>query len=201
MTSTQILIFAKLPRPGLAKTRLIPALGADGAAQLAHRLLLHTLDQALLAGFDRVELCTSPGPEDPAWRCVDLPSGIILSDQGDGDLGERLARASARAAHQGPVIVIGTDCPALTAARLQEAQQTLQQHDALMIPTFDGGYALLGFHAFHPFIFDKIAWSTASVARETQERIQSLGWTLKILPKLHDIDEPEDLQWLPSSFT
>ncbi len=77
----------------------------------------------------------------------------------------------------------------------------LLNHDAIMIPTFDGGYALLGFRRFHPLIFKDIAWSTATVAQETMERIQTLGWTLQIFPRLHDIDEPDDLQWLPPSFT
>ncbi len=201
MTQGQIIIFAKLPRPGLAKTRLIPALGADGAARLAHRMLLHTLEQARLAGAERLELCTTPAPEDRAWRSLDLPSSLIWSDQGDGDLGARLARASARAALQGPVLVIGTDCPALTGSLLKEAMDALLNHDAIMIPTFDGGYALLGFRRFHPLIFKDIAWSTATVAQETMERIQTLGWTLQIFPRLHDIDEPDDLQWLPPSFT
>ncbi len=201
MTRAQIIIFAKLPRPGLAKTRLIPALGTDGAARLAQRMLLHTIDQAMLAGAERLELCTTPAPEDMAWRSLELPSSIMLSDQGDGDLGARLARASARAVPQGPVLVIGTDCPALTGSLLQEAMDALRHHDAVMIPTFDGGYALLGFRRFHPLIFEDISWSTATVARETEARIQALAWTLQIFPRLHDIDEPDDLQWLPPSFT
>jgi rSAM/selenodomain-associated transferase 1 len=200
MTTTQIIIFAKLPRPGFAKTRLIPALGADGAAHLAHRLLMHTIDQALLAGIDRVELCTTPAPEDEGWRALPLPPSITLTDQGSGDLGDRLARASARAAPHGPVILIGTDCPALTAALLLKASEALQQHDCVLIPTFDGGYALLGFRNFHPLLFENIAWSTASVSRETQARIRTLSWTLEILPTLHDIDEPDDLQWLPRAW-
>lgn len=92
---------------------------------------------------------------------------------------------------------MGTDCPALDAPALQRAIEALKQNDSVLIPTFDGGYALLGFRTFHPSLFEKIHWSTSTVAAETQDRIKALSWTLSVLPMLHDIDEPDDLQWLP----
>ncbi|WP_141735069.1 TIGR04282 family arsenosugar biosynthesis glycosyltransferase [Oligoflexus tunisiensis] len=202
MNSTRIIIFAKAPVPGFAKTRLIPALGAESAAQLAQRMLMHTLEQALLAGADEVELCATPSLQDDSWRGLALAPGIIQTEQGSGDLGERLARASSRAAAAGHnVLLVGTDCPALDAAAMQAAMQALKSRDSVLIPTFDGGYALLGFKTFHSTLFENIHWSTASVARETQDRIQALSWTLATLPMLHDIDEPDDLQWLPGWLT
>ena len=87
MTPVRIVIFAKAPVPGRVKTRLIPALGADGAAALAGAMLDHTLQQALAAGLDAVELCMSPAPGEPAWHGVAWPAGVECTAQGDGDLG------------------------------------------------------------------------------------------------------------------
>jgi len=198
MNAARIIIFAKAPQPGFAKTRLIPALGPMGASELACRMLLHMMQQTLLSGAQEIELCTTPEIQDESWRGIPIDSTILTTAQGTGDLGERMARASARASASGQsVLLVGTDCPALDAGLLQTAIADLHTHDSVMIPTFDGGYALLGFKRFHPTLFEKIHWSTASVAAITQERIKALSWTLKILPMLHDIDEPDDLQWLP----
>ena len=97
MSALRIIVFAKAPRPGLAKTRLIPALGAAGAAALAARMLAHTLDQALASGVGEVELCAAPAPWDATWDGIELPDGIARTAQGEGDLGERMARAARRA--------------------------------------------------------------------------------------------------------
>ncbi|MBT9476549.1 TIGR04282 family arsenosugar biosynthesis glycosyltransferase, partial [Polaromonas sp.] len=140
---TTLVIFAKAPQPGAAKTRLTPALGAEGAANLARRMLVHTLQQALAAGAGPVELCMSPAPGDPAWHGVALPDGVARTAQGDGDLGQRMARAVARATGQGPVLLFGTDCPALTTAHLMEADRQLARHDAMLLPVADGGYILI----------------------------------------------------------
>ncbi len=197
MNKTRIIIFAKAPVPGFAKTRLIPALGAEGAAELARRMLLHALEQARLACATEVELCVTPSIHDPSWDGLNLTHPIIFTEQGMGDLGERLARATSRACAAGAhVLLIGTDCPDLNAHTLQQALTALDRNESVMIPTFDGGYALLGFKRFDPSLFENIHWSTSSVAGETQARIKSLAWTLELLPMLHDIDEPDDLQWL-----
>jgi rSAM/selenodomain-associated transferase 1 len=201
MRASHIIIFAKAPRPGLAKTRLIPALGAEGAARLARVMLQHTLQEALAVGADCVELCMTPGPRDPAWSDCELPRSIILSDQGDGILGERLARASERAlTASDAVVLIGTDCPLLTAGLLHEALNALQHSEAVMSPAVDGGYVLLGFKRFDPSLFQGIAWSTNTVASATRERISQLSWRLHCLPALGDIDEPADLQHLPEGW-
>ena len=195
----RIVVFAKAPRPGLAKTRLIPALGAQGAADLAGRMLLHTLEQALTSGVGPVELCMSPGPEAPAWEGLDLPHGLQMSDQGEGDLGQRMARAVDRVtttlAH--PVLLMGTDCPGLSATHIAQAAQQLQNHDAVLLPAEDGGYVLIGLHAPCPEVFTSMAWSTAEVAGETLRRLALLRRSVWLGPRLHDIDEPGDLVHLP----
>ncbi len=194
----QIIVFAKAPQPGAAKTRLIPALGALGAARLARQLLQHTLAQAMAAGLGGVELCMSPAPGDAAWQTLVLPEGLQFSTQGDGDLGARMARAAQRALrrHAG-VLLIGSDCPALDASHLRRAAQALARHGATMHPAADGGYVLLGLSRFDARVFDAIAWSTASVAASTRERFAALGWRLHEGETLHDIDRPADLAQLP----
>ncbi len=197
-----ILVFAKAPEAGRVKTRLIPVLGAQRAADLAGRLLRHALEQALQAGLGRVELCASPAPNDPAWRGFAVPDGVLLSEQGEGDLGERMARAARRTLHRdGAVLLIGTDCPALDAVRLRAAASRLTGHGATLQPAQDGGYVLLGLTRFDATLFSGIAWSTASVAATTRARFAALGWPLHEGEALHDIDEPGDLVHLPRSLS
>lgn len=197
---TRIIVFAKAPQAGRAKTRLIPALGPAGSSRLAEQLLQLTITQTLAAKMGPVELCVTPEMADPAWREVRLPIELHLSDQGEGDLGERLARAAQRRIESGEaVILVGTDCPELTAQRLQAAAMALESHDAVIHPAADGGYALLGMKRFHPRIFQGIAWSTDSVAYTTLCRCGELGWSVHVAELLHDIDQPEDLIHLPES--
>jgi rSAM/selenodomain-associated transferase 1 len=199
MSATRILIFAKAPVPGRVKTRLIPALGAAGAAQLARRMLEHTLGQALEAGIGPVELCASPAVSDPDWTGYLLPHDLQTSDQGEGDLGERMARASQRAlALETRVLLIGTDCPGLSARHLRAAAAALENHEAALYRALDGGYPLLGLRAFHPSLLAAIPWSTSSVAELTLARMQALAWRVWLGDTLADIDEPADLVHLPA---
>ena len=202
---TCIILFAKFPAQGMAKTRLQPALGIEGAAQMARKLLLHSIEQAVATGFT-VELCVSPAPTDPCWQALNLPDSLQWSAQADGDLGLRMLTASQRALqpleskHFEQVLLIGTDCPSLTAARIRQAAQQLETQDSVMIPAFDGGYVLFGFKQVAARLFSDIEWSTASVAKISQQRLAELSWSVKLLAPLPDIDEPEDLQYLPEGW-
>ena len=197
---TCIILFAKYPARNKAKTRLQPALGVDGAARMARQLLLHSIEQAVDTGF-AVELCVSPAPTDPCWQALDLPDSLRWSTQANGDLGLRMLIASQRALqHFDKVVLIGTDCPSLTTARIQTPVQQLNQHDAVMIPATDGGYVLLGFKQVNDSMFSDIVWSTASVAAVTKQRMAALDWTLALFDPLRDIDEPKDLKHLPSGW-
>jgi len=201
LTPTRIVIFAKAPVAGLAKTRLIPALGAEGAARLARRMLLHTLREASAAAVGPVELCVTPHPSDPAWQGFPPLEGVCWTEQVAGDLGVRMADAARRASAVGePVLLIGTDCPQLDATHLRRATELLHDSDAVLYPTFDGGYVLLGLRRFDPRPFEQIPWSTAEVADRTIERVRELGWSLTVGGMLHDIDEPIDLRWLPDGW-
>lgn len=197
---TCIIIFAKFPAHGMAKTRLQPALGIDGAARMARQLLLQSIEQALASGFS-VEMCVSPAPTDPRWQALDLPDLLLWSAQAEGDLGLRMLTASQNALKDfDRVLLIGTDCPDLTAQRIQSAAQQLEQHDITMIPAFDGGYVLLGLKQVEAQLFSNMIWSVSSVAAMTQQRIEYLGWSLALLKPLADIDEPDDLQHLPTGW-
>lgn len=197
MKLVRTVIFAKAPLPGLAKTRLIPALGAQGAADLARRMLLRAVQEAYSANVGPVELCVTHAPTDEVWRTLPLPAALQWTEQGEGDLGERMARAAQRVLDCGEAVLLtGTDCPELKAAQLQQAAGALQRCDATLVPAFDGGYVLLGLKRFHRSLFEGIAWSTDSVAKETVQRLKQLEWSVQTLPMLHDIDEPADLKWL-----
>jgi rSAM/selenodomain-associated transferase 1 len=201
MTATRIVIFAKAPVAGRVKTRLIPALGAEQAARLARRMLLSTLQHAQAAGVGPVELCVTPGPSDPSWATLPPVQGLAWSAQAEGDLGARMAGAAERAlAGSERVLLIGTDCPELDAARLQHAARLLEHLDAVLYPTFDGGYALLGLGRFDPRPFERMPWSTPEVAARTVDCFRTLGWRLSVGGTVHDIDEPADLRWLPAEW-
>lgn len=192
MAETRIVIMAKAPVAGSAKTRLIPLLGADGAARAAAQMLALTVRHAVDAGLGMPELCASPAPDDVAWH-GHLPPGVRLSDQGDGDLGARLGAAAARVIAAGErVMLIGSDCPALDAARLRQAAAALDAHDAVLLPARDGGYVLLGLKRSDPALFRDMPWSSSAVAGLTRRRIAELGWSLFIGDTLADVDDPAD---------
>lgn len=201
MTSTRIIIMAKEPRPGQVKTRLIPALGAEAAAELAHRLLQYTLEQAIAADIGPVELCVSPSAADEYWQPW-LQRGVArISSQVSGDLGARMAAAISRALNAGtPAMLIGTDCPDLTAHKLQQMAALLQTHDSCLCPVADGGYSLLGLQRFAPSLFENIPWSTSQVAALTRQRLKTLGWRWAESDTLNDIDEPDNLNGLAMSY-
>jgi rSAM/selenodomain-associated transferase 1 len=194
MRATRIVIFAKAPVPGSVKTRLIPALGEAGAAQLAFEMLQATVGEACAAGLGMPELCATPRSEHASWQPFLPGAQVSLADQGEGNLGVRLARAASRVVEAGEnILLIGTDCPALGSHRLRSAASALATNDAVIHATVDGGYALLGLRRFDPSLFQEIAWSGPTVAADTIRRIEALGWSLAVRETLRDIDEPEDL--------
>jgi len=198
--SCAVIVFAKAPQAGLAKTRLMPALGAEGAARLAERLLAAAAGQACAACLGPVELCTTPDASHPAFAAIARGGAVALTEQGHGDLGERMARAFERvlAAHD-RALLIGTDAPALDASYLRAAAAALSDADAVFGPAADGGYALVGLRRPAPQLFSGMRWSHDRVMAHTRERLAASGLRHVELPLLHDIDEPADLAHLPDS--
>lgn len=196
--STAIIVFAKAPVPGLAKTRLAPALGEAGAAALAECMLRHALAQAVAADVGPVELCAAPDASHPALQAAAAEHGVRLTEQGTGDLGLRMHRAFARSLmHHGGVLLIGTDAPSLDAGALRQAASALQDHDAVFVPALDGGYALVGQRRADPRWFTDMRWSHDRVMQDTRERLRAAGVRWAELPAVADIDEPADLVHLP----
>lgn len=201
--SAALIVFAKAPVAGQAKTRLIPALGAEGAANMAEKLLMHTLQQACDLSVEHLELCVSPDAQHPAFERAQLAARgrLHLTLQGDGDLGQRMHRAMARGLTlHSQVLLMGTDAPGLTTAVLQMAQQALAQHDAVFVPAFDGGYALVGLTRPAPSLFIDMTWSTSLVMAQTRERARLAGLQWDELAPVADIDEPSDLAHLPTGW-
>ncbi len=196
-----LIVFAKAPVAGQVKTRLIPALGPAGAAALAARLLQHTVNKAMATGLAHVELCTAPDRSHAAFAALAAQHRLRLSEQGDGDLGVRMNRALNRQLDlQRRVLLIGTDAPALDVATLHLAAQALLDHDAVFVPAFDGGYALVGLSRPAPGLFEGMVWSTSQVMQATRERARQAKLSWVELPAVADIDEPADLVHLPADW-
>jgi uncharacterized protein len=206
--SIALIVMAKAPVAGFAKTRLIPALGAVGAAALAQRLLTHTLTQALASRVGPVDLCCAPDAAHPAFRAslaAHTPLGLLRSGQGAGDLGERMHRAFVRHLGHGHgpgagALMIGTDAPSMTDTVLQAAAAALSTHDAVLVPALDGGYALIGLRQPQPSLFHDMVWSTPQVLQHTRDRLRAAGLHHTELAPMADIDEPQDLAHVPSDW-
>lgn len=183
----KVALFARYPAPGQAKTRLIPALGPDGAARV-HRLLVErTLATIGASGLPFAVHCTgAPLADFAAWL-----GDVELVEQGEGDLGARLTRVAA------PAILLGADVPDLTAAHLTTAARALEQNEVVIGPAADGGYYLLGFTQPVPFLFTAMPWGTAQVLDETLARLSQRQIAPQLLDVLADCDRPEDLAHWP----
>ncbi len=192
----RLLVFARAPVPGEAKTRLIAALGAGGAAALHARLVRRTLSAAVAAA--PVTLCCAPGPDHPFFQSLAVELGVTLQGQEGEDLGDRMSRAfrlaliGARA-----VVLIGTDCADPGPSDLADAFAALEgDADAVLGPVEDGGYWLLGLKRWDAGLFGGIAWGTPSVLGQTRGVLRTLGWRWQELTVRHDVDRPEDLRYL-----
>jgi rSAM/selenodomain-associated transferase 1 len=192
-----ILVFARAPVPGAAKTRLIPRLGAWRAARLQARLTVRALRTARTAGGN-VELHCTPDRSHDFFVHWGKKLSVVLKNQKGRDLGERMHHSVARALRRHKaVIVIGTDCPALTPRDLRRAAQLLKGGcEAVLAPAEDGGYALIGLTKVSPRLFSAIAWGTSAVYEETAARLAAAGYRWRALRTVWDVDRPEDLERL-----
>lgn len=188
-------ILAKAPIPGQVKTRLMPALGAEGACRLHERLLRHAVATALAATSPQcITLWTALDHAHPLFRELADRHGLRLRAQPEGDLGERMHQALQ--AMVAPGVLIGSDCPALTPALLRRCQAALTDVEAVFLPVEDGGYALVGVRRVDRRLFAAIDWGTNRVMAQTRARVDELGWRLACPARLWDVDRPEDLDRL-----
>lgn len=196
-----LLVFAKAPVPGSSKTRLIPLLGAAGAAQAQLRLLHHTLNTAAAAAPVQLQLWCAPDATHPELRTAATRCGATLHVQQGADLGARMAHAFHSAFTTARrVICIGTDCPALSAAHLRDAAAQLKAgNDAVLVPAEDGGYTLIGLARDEPRLFSGISWGSDQVLAQTRTRLRDCALRWQELETLWDIDRPQDWQRLQAS--
>ncbi|MBU1363204.1 MAG: TIGR04282 family arsenosugar biosynthesis glycosyltransferase [Gammaproteobacteria bacterium] len=196
----EIAILAKAPIAGLAKTRLIPHLGADGAAALQRWLLQRTVAAAVVADLGPVTLWCAPDINHPEFAVCRAFGAVALRRQPDGDLGQRMHAAIAESSTSAGTLVIGTDCAVLTPGLLRQAAESLQQHDATVVPAEDGGYVLIGMREAGRDAFHAVDWSTERVMAQTRARLTAMNWRWSEFPPLWDVDRKEDFERLAELF-
>ena len=185
-------IFAKPPLPGMVKTRLIADIGADKAARVYRYCLEYTLAVARQSGLDYQVFLTEES-DDPLFQ------GEDYSLQKGADLGARMYHAFRQLLDRGSdgALIIGTDCLDLTSMHLQAAAQSLSDHELVLLPAIDGGYALIGCTAIDRALFDSLHWSSDQVYRQTVANAGKLNYRVRSLESVRDIDTLQDLENYP----
>jgi len=195
-----LIVFTRYPIPGTAKTRLIPALGAEGAADLQRQMTEHTLDaiSSLISDEVLLQVRYEGGEESDmkGW----LGDAIPFVSQGEGDLGQRMNSAFTGSFKEGfeKAVVIGTDCPSLDSESVMEAFDLLKENTLVLGPATDGGYYLIGIRSDAPWwlyelVFENIPWGSDQVLNATVNALAETGLDLGLLDEKADVDEPEDL--------
>jgi hypothetical protein len=190
MTIPRLVLFARYPTAGACKTRLIPALGPAGAADLHRRLTERTM--AVLRASRApvtVAFTGASAAQFAAW----LGPDVGLVEQVEGDLTARLMACLDPA----PVIFFGADTPDLAPQHVEAAIAALERHDIVIGPAEDGGYYLIGMRTALPELLTDMPWSTDQVLPETLARLVRRGIAPVLLETLADCDRPEDLARWP----
>jgi rSAM/selenodomain-associated transferase 2/rSAM/selenodomain-associated transferase 1 len=198
----RLIVFTRFPESGKTKTRLIPILGAGGAARLQRRMTEHTIAIAAKAGCRpglTVEVCHEGGSK--ALMRQWLGPQFSYRPQGPGDIGRRMARAFEAAFRDGAgvTVIVGSDIPRISAEIIHQAFDGLQKNDLVFGPARDGGYYLIGMKNTIPFetcsrLFSGINWGTCDVLSQTLQKAGASGLRFILLETLGDVDRPVDLQ-------
>jgi len=196
MNKSALLVFTRAPVPGQTKTRLIPLLGTQGAAEFHQTVLQSTLAEANVSDFGTVEIWCATENDHPYIKQCELDYVCAMKIQQGNDLGEKMHHAiETTLAENAFVVLIGSDCPAITTDILNQSYQHLSNgKDAVLGPASDGGYYLIGLKKPNPYIFQDITWGEANVAERTRQNFADLGLDYVELEKLSDIDTPDDYQ-------
>jgi len=188
-----VAVFARAPVAGYAKTRLIGRLGATGAAALQHRLTARAIGTARAAALGPVSLWCAPDRGHPAFAAFARECGVALHDQPGGDLGTRMLHAFRALTAERPLLLIGTDCPALEVRHLRACATALHDGaDAVFLAAEDGGYVLVGMARPLPALFAGVAWGSAQVMQQTRRRAAGCRLAIAEPAVLWDIDGPAD---------
>jgi len=193
----RLVVFTRYPKAGEAKTRLIPAVGPQGAADLSKQMTEHVLHRIRSVAACRavdIEVHYEGGNRSlmEKWLGTDMR----YRSQGSGDLGARMERTFSGAFHQGieRVVVIGSDCPGINARTVRTAFDLLDQFDLVLGPAHDGGYYLIGLSRKAPELFQSISWGTSEVRAKTIDTANLLKLRWINIEPLHDVDRAEDLE-------
>ncbi|MFZ6046278.1 DUF2064 domain-containing protein [Pseudomonas sp. CR3202] len=192
MLSISLHLLASAPQADNLHPRLVPALGEEGVSRLHRQLVARVLKLPPLGFSERIfwiedglDETLEALAEDNDWMVVGQPVG---------DLGERMRRIAALGLSENDaVVLIGQHCPMLDADYLSAACEALDQHKAVLGPTEDGRYALLGLRCIDPRLFEAMPWDSNQVLALTCERLQELEWPHGLLPSLWVMDDPEHL--------
>ncbi|TFH49410.1 MAG: glycosyltransferase [Lysobacterales bacterium] len=193
-----VLVFTRTPVPGRVKTRLIPAIGAERAANLHRAMLWRTVATSTESGVGPVGLWCNPASEHPYIAEIQREFGLDVHLQKGADLGERMHLAfRSQPGDAVGALLVGTDCPFLETGDLQQAAQALRDGaNAVLGPAEDGGYYLIGVRASDMTVFSDIAWGSDQVLATTREKFRHLGWQWRELATRRDVDRPSDLDAL-----
>jgi rSAM/selenodomain-associated transferase 1 len=191
-TNEVLLIFVKNPEKGKVKTRLARTIGDQEALAVYKKLLKTTKSVADPLQVTKQVWYSAYIGEQDMWSKGSYQKKL----QAGRDLGERMKNAFRKAFDKqfGKVVIIGSDCAAISSEIIQQAFDALDNHQTVVGPSEDGGYYLLGMAECYPELFDVQEWSTDSVLEETLNQAQNMGLSLKLLPELNDIDTEEDLR-------
>jgi uncharacterized protein len=199
MLPVTVIVFAREPRAGSVKTRLMPALGRDGAAALADAFIRDAVAKVRQLRPARFVIAGSaPGGAHRSgyFRTLARDAGAVVRDQGPGHLGARMERMLGRYAAGAGAILIGTDTPSLPAAALSLCARLLESAPVVLGPALDGGYYLIGARGAPPGIFSGIAWGSARVLSGTLARLRAARVRYALGPWWYDVDMPHDLALL-----
>jgi rSAM/selenodomain-associated transferase 1 len=187
-----LIVFLRKPMLGRVKTRLAAAVGDGEALRIYKELVSITLNAAAQSDGERRLFWTGDGMD---GSLADDARFTHFAQQGN-DLGERMAAAVAVSFAEGAqkTVIIGSDCPTMSADLIRQAYDALDTHDAVIGPASDGGYYLLGMRQLHPDFFRGKEWSTASVLTATLDDAKRLGLSFFLLEEMSDLDNVDDLR-------
>jgi rSAM/selenodomain-associated transferase 2/rSAM/selenodomain-associated transferase 1 len=202
MPSERLILFTRYPEPGKTKTRLIPVLGPEGAAEFQRRLTEWTAE-IIADACNRRQLSVEVRHEGGSGSLMRqwLGRGFTFRPQGPGDIGTRMKQSLLAAFEEGMerAVIIGSDIPGITSAILGESFEALNRCDLVFGPAVDGGYYLIGSTSAGartgtPYLEGNIAWGSARALAQTLSRVRSAGLSYTLLEALADVDRPEDLK-------
>lgn len=190
-----LMIFAKFPDLGKVKTRLADDIGFENATSIYKLMTEYIVKESYSKEYRQVIYVSPPSKEKKFGTWL---GNKEFSVQSMGDLGERLANAFKKEFDAGAdkVVVIGTDCVECDKAEINYALELLNYNDAVIGPSYDGGYYLLGLKKTHGSIFENVSWSGLQVYDQTCNNLERLGYSYSVLPYARDIDTIEDVQIL-----